>query len=225
MVGSRVRRHSEWDQRLRGDRIMSDLTYNTVIDGFSGFPIETTPEPGPKRGTVEWLLTAIDRHASAEEDALAQYEYIGTASGDPVVALVMRLILDDEERHHGLLKRIEASLRDALNWTHSPDALPATGMPEQTVASQLAAAARVLIEEERTGAHYLRGIAHLEKGIDSGLHTLLLEMMALDSEKHARLLQFVHARLVARARTTTDQATDQAGLQASGELHRQRCQQ
>ena len=150
---------------------------------------------------------------------------IATASGDPVVALVMRLILEDEERHHGLLKRIEASLRDALNWTHSPNALPASGMPEQTVASQLAAAARVLIEEERTGAHYLRGIAHLEKGIDSGLHTLLLEMMALDSEKHARLLQFVHDRLVARARTTTDQAADQAGLQASRELHRQRCQQ
>ena len=179
---------------------MSDLTQAPFIDGYSGFPIETRPEHGAQRGTVEWLLDAVERHATAETDALDQYEYIATASGDPVVALVMRLILEDEERHHGLLKRIEASLRDALNWTHSPNALPASGMPEQTVASQLAAAARVLIEEERTGAHYLRGIAHLEKGIDSGLHTLLLEMMALDSEKHARLLQFVHDRLAARAR-------------------------
>jgi rubrerythrin len=184
-----------------GERIMSDLTQARFIDGYSGFPLETRSEHGAQRGTVEWLLDAVERHATAEADALDQYEYIATASGDPIVALVMRLILEDEERHHGLLKRIEASLRDALNWTHSPNALPASGMPEQPVASQLAAAARALIEEERTGAHYLRGVAHLEKDIDSGLHTLLLEMMAMDSEKHARLLQFVHDRLAARART------------------------
>jgi len=135
-----------------------------------------------------------------ERDALDQYESIGTARGDPVVALVMRLILEHEERHHGLLKRIEASLRDALNWTHSPNALPASVTPQEPVAGDLAAATRVLIEEEHTGARYLRGVAHLEKGIDSGLHSLLLEMMSMDSEKHARLLQFVHDRLTARAR-------------------------
>ena len=59
--------------------------------------------------------------------------------------------------------------------------------------------ARVLIEEENTGARYLRKLANEEKGIDAGLHSLLLEMMAMDSEKHARLLQFVQARLDARA--------------------------
>jgi hypothetical protein len=179
---------------------MSDLTYAPLIDGYSGFPIEAKPERGPQRGSVEWLLEAVERHAAAERDTLDQYESIGTASGDPVIALVMRLILEDEERHHGLLKRIEASLRDALDWTHSPNALPASGTPQQPVARELAAATLVLIEEERTGAGYLRGVAHLEKGIDSGLHSLLLEMMAMDSEKHARLLQFVHDRLAARAR-------------------------
>src|SRR5690348_13324237 len=93
-----------------------------LIDGYAGLPIETRPErPGPMVGTVEWLLDAVERHANAEQDALDQYEYIGTASGDPVIALVMRLILEDEERHHGLLKRIEATLSDALNWTHSPN--------------------------------------------------------------------------------------------------------
>jgi hypothetical protein len=150
-------------------------------------------------GSVEWLLDAVERHANAEEDALVQYVNIGTASGDPVIALVMQLILEDEERHHGLLKRIEASLSDALNWTHSPDALPGPGTPQHPVAKELAATTRILIEEERTGAHYLRELAHREKWIDAGLHSLLLEMMAMDSEKHARLLQFVQDRLAARA--------------------------
>lgn len=172
-----------------------------LIDGYAGFPIETRPErAGPMVGTVEWLLDAVERHANAEQDALDQYEYIGVASGDPVIALVMRLILEDEERHHGLLKRIEASLSDALNWTHSPNALPSASIPQPPVARNLAQVARGLIDEERTGARYLRDLADREKDIDSGLHSLLIEMMAMDSEKHARLLQFVHDRLAARAR-------------------------
>jgi rubrerythrin len=178
---------------------MSQATSGFIVDGFTGLPTETRPEHGPAVGSVEYLLQAVERHATAERQALDQYEYLGTASGDPIIALVMRLILEDEQRHHALLKRIESSLRDALNWTHSPDALPVSGQSDTPVSSELAAAARVLIEEERTGARYIRGLAQLEKGIDSGLHSLLLEMMALDSEKHAGLLQFVYERLNTRA--------------------------
>jgi rubrerythrin len=179
---------------------MMNVTQTPYLEGYTGFPIETQPESGPQTGTVEWLLGAVERHATAEKDALDQYEYLGTASGDPVIALVMRLILEDEERHHGLLRRMESTLRDALNWTHSPDALPASRTPQPPVGTDLAGTARALIEEERTGAHYLRDLAKREKRIDAGLHSLLLEMMAMDSEKHARLLQFVHDRLEARAR-------------------------
>jgi rubrerythrin len=182
--------------------IMSELfgTDSVVItDGYSGFPAKTQPLYGHRPGTVEWLLDAIERHAKAEADALDQYEHIRTASGDPVIALVMRLILEDEERHHGLLKRMQATLNDALSWSHSPNALPETGTPRETVAPELATATRALIEEEHTGARYMRNLAHEEKGIDAGLHSLLLEMMALDSDKHARLLEFVQSRLAKRA--------------------------
>jgi rubrerythrin len=172
-----------------------------LVDSFGGFPVETRPSHGPQPGTVEWLLDAIERHATAEQDALDQYEYLGTASADPVIALIMRLILEDEERHHGLLKRMEASLRDALDWTYSANALPSSATPQRPVAKELEQAARALIEEEHTGARYLRSLARDEKGIDGGLHSLLLDMMAMDSEKHARLLQFVHDRLAARAHT------------------------
>jgi hypothetical protein len=175
---------------------MSEDAGRLVVDGFSGLPVETQPEHGPKAGSVEWLVEAVDRHAQAESDALEQYEYLARASGDPIIALVMRLILEDEVRHHGLLRRIEASLRDALNWTQSPNALP-SDTPKEPEASpaELARLAKELIEEEHSGARYIRDLAQKEKGIDGGLHSLLLEMMAMDSEKHARLLQFVEARL------------------------------
>ena len=178
---------------------MTESAYTPIVDGYTGLPIERRNERFAP-GSAEWLLDAVERHALAEEDALDQYDYIGTASGDPVIALVMRLILDDEQRHHGLLKRIEASLRDALNWTHSPEALPATATPQRPIDRELLDTTAGLIEEEKTGARYLRDLSRREKAVGSGLQSLLIEMMAMDSDKHARLLEFVRERLAARAR-------------------------
>src|ERR1051325_6372941 len=109
-----------------------------IADAYTGFPVETRPLFGLRPGTAERLLDAVERHARAEEGALDEYEHIGAASGDPVIALVMRLILEDEQRHHGLLKRMEATLSDALNWTHSPSALPATALPQPAAVKELA---------------------------------------------------------------------------------------
>jgi len=163
------------------------------------------PQPGasgsaPAEALVERLYDTIERHIQAEANALSQYDRIAEESGDPVIALVMRLVLQDEERHHTLLERIASSLRDALEWTHSPDALP-TGQPYSGErAAALAHVTRELIDEERQGAKALRKLARTERTIADGLHSLLLEMMALDSDKHAHLLQFVEHRLRAAVR-------------------------
>ena len=68
--------------------------------------------------------------------------------------------------------------------------------PQQPVTAELVETAIALIKEERTGAHHLRELAHQDKDASAGLQSVLIEMMAMDSEKHARLLQFVHDRLV-----------------------------
>ncbi len=170
-------------------------------DMIAGIRADVLRERDPGGETFIRLLDAVERHATLESDALGQYQHIADASGDPVIALVMRLILEDEERHHGLLKRIATTLRDALNWTHSPGALPRPG-DGAPATEDLTPVARALIDEERTGAQALRRLAEREKGLieDSGLNSLLLEMMAMDSDKHARLLRFVHRRLEAHAR-------------------------
>jgi len=169
-----------------------------LVEGFYGIPQALEPGHGATPGSIEWLLNAVERHTTAEAGALAQYEHLASASGDPVVALVMRLILEDEERHHGLLRRIESSLRDALNWTHSASALPSMPAPTEPDTENLATVAHALIEEEHVGARKMRELAQTEKGVSGGLHSLLLEMMALDSDKHAHLLRFVEQRLAAR---------------------------
>jgi len=167
---------------------------NPLYMAMYELPYSAAVENEPAGSPIERLRNAVDAHARAEADALGQYEYLAESSGDPVIALVMRLVLEDEERHHGLLHRIEATLDDALNWTHSPNALP-TGSPEASQAPALVELAKVLVAEERTGARILKDLAERQRQIDGGLHSLLIDMMAMDSEKHAMLLQFVQRRL------------------------------
>lgn len=169
-------------------------------DLIAGVRADLIGDYDPAGDSIERLLQSVERHVELEAGALGQYDYLATASGDPVVTLVMRLILEDEERHHGLLKRIAATLRDALEWTHSPEALPKSAEQPAAPPADLAKIARELIDEEKTGARALRNLAQRERGVDGGLDSLLLEMMAIDSDKHARMLQFVQQRLESRPR-------------------------
>ena len=95
-----------------------------ILDGLYALGSQDELNGGPATSSVEWLLQVVERHAAAEQDALGEYAFVAEASADPVVALVMRIILDDEVRHHGLLQRMKATRRDALEWTRSPSALP-----------------------------------------------------------------------------------------------------
>ena len=77
------------------------LPLNNLLAGITA---DVIAEHDPAGDTFIRLLDAVEHHASLEEEALGQYEHLAQASGDPVIALVMRLILDDEERHHSLLR-------------------------------------------------------------------------------------------------------------------------
>ena len=154
--------------------------------------------PEQARNVVETLLNVVETHASNERVALADYANLRDM-GDPIIQLVMQIILEDEERHHGLLKRIAASLSDALSWTHSPEALPSGAIPVGVPTKEMLARAKELVKEEQTGAKHLRRIAGEERHINNGLDSALLEMMAIDSSKHERLLQYVVQRLEHRA--------------------------
>jgi rubrerythrin len=170
-------------------------------DALCALRLDSLTEHDPDGSRMEHLLHVIESHIRGEASALVDYERLAVASNDGAVGVVMRLILEDEERHHGLLGRIATSLRDAVYWTRSDDALPSSVSPRESLSPELLTLVRALIKEEQDGARTLRDLAARERGIDDGLHSILLEMMALDSEKHARLLHFVQRRLQRRSPT------------------------
>jgi hypothetical protein len=53
-------------------------------------------------------------------------------------------------------------------------------------------------------AYFLRELVHRDKEAGTELQSLLFEMMAMDSDRHARLLQFVLDRSASRIRDKAD---------------------
>lgn len=146
----------------------------------------------------ERLLSIVERHAAAEQGSLDDYRRMAEHSGDPVVGLLMRLVLEDEERHHQLLVRMAASLRDALHWTQSAGALPTGAAPGGRSDAELLAITRARIREEREGMRQFKDLAKRHAHVAGGLFSLLLETMAMDSQKHEHILRFLLKRVEAR---------------------------
>jgi hypothetical protein len=180
---------AESDPTAERDALATWAVADGLLPSASAEPAETP---------LDRLLAAFERHITAEADTVAAYRDVAESTADPVIALLMRQVVDDEERHHGLLRSMAARLRDTLHWTHSPEALSTRGIPPEAEAGELLSAVREFARQEREGARQARELAKQQAGLYDGLFELLLETMADDSEKHERILSFVARRMQER---------------------------
>lgn len=157
-------------------------------------PLVHGPEQA-RSSTFDRLLEAVEAHIAAERESVTSYRGLTTSTSDPVVTLLFQLMLEDEERHHELLRRIAASLRDALRWTHSRDALPPTGPFRDVQTKEAAHVLEGFARHERETAGRFRRLARTQGDLYGGLLALLLETMAADSDKHHRILRFILKRI------------------------------
>jgi hypothetical protein len=88
---------------------------NPLFMAMYELPYPPSIDDQPSGSPIEQLRDTIDAHARAEAEALGQYEYLATHSGDPVIALVMRLVLEDEERHGSKLLHALADQQRSLD--------------------------------------------------------------------------------------------------------------
>jgi rubrerythrin len=158
-------------------------------------PIEP---PAPTQPLVERLLNGVEAHVRAETDSIEAYRAFADTIRDPQLKLVMGLIVEDEERHHELLRRILTRLNNDVYWQHDPAALPTSTSPAADNDELALGVTRAFLHEELHSVRILRDLSHNAQGVYGGLMELLLDWMALDSQKHERALRFVRQRLEQR---------------------------
>lgn len=149
------------------------------------------------KSPVERLLDQLEAHEESERALLSDYRYAARFGSDRGVDFLMNLILEDEERHHRLMRTMASDVRSALLWHAPGDPLPDVGSTRQAAANLLVQTEQFL-EVEDQSADQLRHLKKAVKGVNSGLLELIVDGMERDTQKHIGILKFIRKELEAR---------------------------
>jgi hypothetical protein len=148
---------------------------------FAGEPIAVRPSPDLDR-----LLAAIQTHEIEEIDAVDVYRDLARETADPVIRGLLLMLVEDEEHHHRVFRAMAMSLT-AIATSGGPEInLPPRGVPTEAIEPL-----RDYANKEREGVNKLRALAFQAPELFGGLFSLLLQLVALDGEKHEFILRFV----------------------------------
>ena len=150
---------------------------------------------GASAGTRE-LVELLAHHGEAEGKVLAEYADLVASAEDEAVRYLGQLILDDERRHHAFLEEIANSLA----WETRPvGGAPSAPPLPLHLGDDLLAATRRLRKVEDDDRKELQALRRkLRVFADTTLWGLLVDVMLLDTAKHATILRFLERHADAR---------------------------
>lgn len=155
--------------------------------------IDEVEEATSMVGAADWdrrIAVLLARHAMDEEHVLDSYRWLLEQPLSPAVRYLVRLIVEDEERHHRLLQEMARSVAWGPVSDLRSDTIPALTPPAD--ADQLTDLTDSYLSVERNDLAELKHIAREFRSLaDSSPLRLLVDLMMLDTEKHIRILQFI----------------------------------
>lgn len=151
-----------------------------------------TTNTKPPVGLSAWesdLYEHLSDHMENESELVGRYgELAGSAGGH--VAYLLRLIMEDEARHHRLFDEWRNALQSNAEFREVVPRVP--HMRRSADPETVRTAAREFLEVEREDE---RELHHLQKSLktvkDTTIWGLLVEIMALDTKKHQMILEFL----------------------------------
>lgn len=158
------------------------------------------PASAPELSVVEeGLYRHLTDHVTSESDIINAYREMSEAPGTPEAArYLIRLILEDEERHHRLFYEITTALGNGIAWAHHPDAVP--DLPFSKPIPALEHLTEQFLNAEHEDEKKLRELRkELRPFKDTSLWSLLVELMEHDTAKHIKMLTFLRDN-IARGR-------------------------
>jgi bacterioferritin (cytochrome b1) len=163
---------------------MTDVSFESAARG-----VATVGASVDERDLVGMLVT----HGEQEGAILERYRRFAEHSASPAIRYLVRLILEDEERHH----RVLAELANAIAWEASP-VTPLGSVPDLDHGpdSEFVAETKALLDTEQADIRELRKLRRrLAAYQDTTLWALLVDLMLLDTEKHVHILRFITSHM------------------------------
>jgi rubrerythrin len=136
------------------------------------------------------LITYLTAHMDSEREVLRSYAALVEEAPEGHVKYLVKLILADEIRHHQLFGEMINALRAEMDQRDIVPRLP--DFEPGTTPTALLEETRRLLQLERRDTDELKRLKKaLDKVEDTRWWSVLVDVMALDTKKHVRLLQFI----------------------------------
>jgi rubrerythrin len=158
---------------------------------------EWRPPHEPDRDFDLGILYMLRNHGAREGAALEAYRRVlDESSANEGVRYLIRLILDDEHRHHQVFAEMANALQSFIEELSVEPQVPGLA-PERDPA--LLDVTRRLLALEKEDAKELRQLRKSLRGAPkSMLHPLLVDLMRHDTAKHIAILEHIVTRLSGR---------------------------
>ena len=140
-------------------------------------------------------------HVAKEQEVVEDYDALLEGSTGHV-RFLLELIVEDERRHHRLYEEWARTFSSFSTFVEPPDGVP--NLVSEADPEQLVAAVERLLAIEKEDAEQLKDMERRFKDFRrTTIWPLLAELMAFDTQKHIRILEFLlhHARQTARHAT------------------------
>ncbi len=137
------------------------------------------------------VYNAFRSHVQEEDRILASYEALAGEQSSPDVAFLVRMIAEDEKRHHELFAQLADTVRTVVELEPSAHAVPDIPLRRDD-AQFLRRAASELLRFERDDARRLRKLRRELRPVhETTIWPLLVETMELDTKKHILILKHI----------------------------------
>lgn len=144
----------------------------------------------PTDRTAEYAIFDLVRtHADREEEALLSYQRLAEQVEDEGVRYLVRLIMEDEARHH---KQISAMVNELQSFVSELDVQPRVPNLGVRHSAALRKETDRLLAIEREDAKELRRLRREMRGRHGyGVFPLLVDLMLHDTAKHIEILRYL----------------------------------
>ena len=148
----------------------------------------------PDRDAETMVLQMLETHGEREGTALASYERVaGESSAGGAVQYLVRLILEDERRHHRVFAEMANELKSFVS---ELDVEPRVPVMVDHPDPELLAETKRLLAFEKSDTKELRQLRKvLRHAPRSSLQPLLVDLMLHDTAKHISILEFIRDHL------------------------------
>jgi rubrerythrin len=150
--------------------------------------MSSTPQGASTWETEIWAQ--LSGHIESERDIMSGYAELAEQAEEPEVRYLIRLILDDEARHHRIFLELANALRGHIEWREIDPSVPDRSF--RALPKEVIEKTKRFIAAEKTDASQLEKLhRNLRSVADTTLWSLLVELMELDTKKHLRILEYI----------------------------------